>query len=170
MATNYPDITTGLGKLTPAMWRRGMNALEFIESSELLETMDQMRKRRGGNSKPYILAKITGSSLISGESWRWKYAWSEYTLSGDTFAAKSGGLSGTYARSATTYALNTAEAFNSASFASPGVDLTGADYPPGFEPQPITDAIVLMFLIRDSTNKLRYLFNMTNAHDGTCSA
>jgi hypothetical protein len=116
------------------------------------------------------LAKITGSTLIDGESNRYKYNWTEVVLDATYgFANRSNARTGSDA-------LNVCEMSNTASTVGSGVDVAGADYPAGFSMMPIgkagddtlIDVVVVMFAMRDDTGALRSVFSMVNSHDGTC--
>ena len=175
MASKYPHISAGLGKLTPKLWARLMDMLKWYESH-----LTQLNQTQPGVKKPYLLAKITANDKI-GSDWRWKYAWTEVVLDasdGTSFTDKTSGLPGTVG---TDYALNLCEASNDGTDVGPGVETNGADYPAGFDPMAIgqltseaaesggIDVVVPMFLMRDDAGNLRYFFALANAHDGTCA-
>jgi len=121
-----------------------------------------------GLNRPYFLAKITGSTSIGTN--RYKYDWTEVVLD-DTygFADRSNARTGSDA-------LNVCEMSNTASTVGAGVDVGAADYPTGFSMMPIgkagddtlIDVVVVMFAMRDDAGALRSVFSLANAHDGTC--
>lgn len=127
---------------------------------------------RVGVSSDRFLARIDGSELISGASYRWRYAWTEVSLPAygaatpDTFVAVSGGRSGTVS---TNYALNAIESANTASFGGPGYKVLGDGL---FKPIAIgkdvanTSYDVVVEMARDASG--RYVFSVTNTVDGTC--
>ena len=143
--------------------------LRAFESGEVLTTHTKSNER--GLNRPYFLAKITGSSLISGESNRYEYAWTEVLLNNEEgFTTRTGGRSGTKA-------LNLCEMSNTSTHVGAGVDLEGGAYPAGFSMMPIgkcgddtlVNLVVVMFGIRDSDGTLRDVFCLGNEHDGVCT-
>tara|TARA_R110000824_G_scaffold214766_1_gene400988 strand:+ start:1656 stop:2150 length:495 start_codon:yes stop_codon:yes gene_type:complete len=163
---SYPEISKGLGKLTPEMWARLMDMLRTFESGD----PQSANRERDKRYKEYFLAKITASAAIGGTSNRYTYSWTEVMLQTDTtFATWAGGSTGTTA-------LNLCEMSNTADNVAPAVDLNGAAYPSGFTMRAIgscfdsvqVDTVVVMFNIRDSGGGLRQVFALGNSHDGTC--
>jgi hypothetical protein len=118
-----------------------------------------------------FFARITGSALISGASYRWAYSWEEVMLpeygSGDTFALVPGGRSGT---TTTRYAINAMEADNTSSFAGASYQIDAGET---FLPRPIgltrgsvqRNPVVEM---RRLTNG-RHVFDPPNTIDGECA-
>ena len=175
---NYPSISKGLGKLTPQLFDRLMAMLKAFESgkigngNESNSGVSVTPASAEGLKRPYFLAKITGSALISGENNRYEYTFTEVVLdSTDGFAARSNARTGTKA-------LNLCEMSNTANTVGAGIDVGGATYPAGFSMMPIgkagddtlIDVVVVMFAVRDATGALRSVFNLANAHDGSiCS-
>tara|TARA_R110000824_G_scaffold401762_1_gene615160 strand:+ start:10921 stop:11448 length:528 start_codon:yes stop_codon:yes gene_type:complete len=170
----YPNISTGLGKLTPQLWDRLMRMLRSYESTYPRD--ERQVKTAGRATAVSFLAKITGNAEITAN--RYKYAWTEVIVDGTdgtTFIAKTGGKSGT---TSTDYALNGCEAANTSTDVGSGVELNGDDYPTGFSMMAIgqlfsdaadkIDLVVVMFQFADDDGSVRYLFNMVNSHDGTC--
>ncbi len=160
----YPKISTGLGKLTPQLWDRLMAMLSSFEAGTQASTISS----GGGLNRPYFLAKITGSTSIGTN--RYKYDFTEVVLDESYgFGDRSGGRTGTDA-------LNLCEMSNTASTVGPGVDVAASDYPAGFSMMPIgkagdgteIDLLVVMFAVKDTDGGLRSVFSMTNTHDGTC--
>ena len=162
--SNYPNISTGLGKLTPEMWTRLMRMLQDYETKKIVSQSNQP-----GTKKPYFLAKITGSSAIDETTNRYNYEWTEVVLDNSTgFDVRTDGLSGTTA-------LNICEMSNTEDDVGPGVAVDASDYPSGFDMMPIGKAgddgiievVVMMYLVKDEDGGLRAVFSMANAHDGT---
>lgn len=171
----YPNISTGLGKLTPQLWERLMRMLRSYESTYPRDER-QVRPAGGGGSISF-LAKITGNLEITAN--RYKYAWTEVYVDatdGTTFITKTGGKSGT---TSTDFALNGCEAANTADDVGSGVVVDATNYPANFEPMAIgqlasdpadkIDLVVVMFQIKDDEGGTTYIFNMVNSHDGSCA-
>ena len=164
----YPNISKGLGKLTPSIWARIMKMLRSYESSYPRDER-QVRKGTGASTDTVpILAIIQGNTFSSSN--KYKYTWAEVQLANgtDTYTLVSGGLSGTEA-------LNTCEATNSGNHVGAGVHVGSAYYPSGFDMMPIGEAgdgtaisvVVVMHAVLDAGGNTRYVFSMSNAHDGT---
>jgi hypothetical protein len=179
---NYPRITTGLGKLTPKLFERLMVLLKAFESGKIGNSNESNSgvvatpTSSEGLKRPYFLAKITGSTLITDEFNRYEYDWTEVVLDDAySFAARSNARTGTVADE--TAALNLCEMSNTVNTVGAGIDVGAANYPTGFAMMPIgkagdgtlIDVVVVMFNIRDVTGALRSAFSLANAHDGTCS-
>lgn len=163
---NYPKINTGLGKLTPQLWARLMVMLRTFEGSGSGENLTDIKPK--GLNRPYFLAKITDSTLIAAN--RYRYNWAEVVIDSDNgFTVRTNGRSGTDA-------LNLCEMSNTASHVGSGVDVAAADYPSGMSMMPIgkcgdddlVEVLVVMFGVRDEDGVLRSVFSMVNSHDGTC--
>jgi len=169
--SKYPRVSKGLGKLTPELWARLMKALKFIETRRLdLEGLIGSPSSLGVR-RPYFLAKITGNTRI-GTEFRYKYSFEAMGLEGDDETDGPANLTGT--TGGDDYALNLCEINNTATDVAPGVDVSGSSYPAGYEMQPIKfNPIVVMFAVREWTGtnegRIRYVFSMANAHDGTCT-
>ena len=83
---NYPEITKGLGELTPAMWARLMSMLRYFEnldqdlSSELSNEVLHDRISELEHYKPYFFAKLLRAHVLD-ESLNnpnvYEYAWVE---------------------------------------------------------------------------------------------
>lgn len=172
----WPVFDHGAGKLTANVLNRLFSFVHEVES--ILPTLIVMARdysRADLPLTPFVWAKIDGASSITGQDNRWRYSWTEVELDDatgitdgkfDNWTAKSSGLSGT---TSTNYALNTTEDVNDDTNISPGIDITGGDYPSGFSVQAVlTSTIVRMYLVKEATGPLRYVFSIENAHDGTC--
>ena len=173
----YPNITRGLGKLTPDLWRRLMRMLRWFESRAA-------RMDRGAKGRAWILAKITNAQVIGAHTTRWEYAWEEVQLDAtdDGFDVVTNGLTSTGDADEWDFAaINLAEAANTANEVAPGVRLSGDDYPAGMDAMPIgelfddgggvdrIEVVVMLWAGRDDEGYTRWFFNLSNAHDGTCS-
>jgi len=166
----YPSISKGLGKLTPELWTRLMGMLRAYESGSIQSNSEQgIGGMFAGLHRPYFLAKITASSAIATN--RYKYTYAEVVLdSSYSFTTRTGGRSGTDA-------LNLCEMSNTSTHVGAGVDLEGGAYPTGFSMMPIgkcgdgdtVDLVVVMFGVRDANGVLRSVFSLANDHDGTCT-
>lgn len=175
----YPDISRGLGRLTPTMWTRLMRMLKFFETNE--STLSIMLGSSAGSKgvrKPYFLAKITEHVLITANKYR--YSWSEVVIGNAEDTNKEGGLSGNRDSFADGAALNLCEINNTSSTVAPGVRVSGGSYPGSYSMRPIgedsaggtAEPVVVMFQMRESdpasAGTMRYYFCLANAHDGTC--
>lgn len=170
----YPNISTGLGKLTPQLFERIMRMLRSYESTYPRD--ERQTNKTSKKTAISFLAKITDNAEITAN--RYKYAWTEVIVDGTdgtTFIAKVDGKSGT---TSTDFALNGCEAANDEDDVGSGVELDGEDYPTGFsmmaigqlfsDPADKIEVVVVMFQFADDDGSVRYLFNMVNSHDGTC--
>ena len=89
MSEEYPNITKGVGKLTPELWRRAMKALQWLESNQhrvKLKGQDRRPshpKRRPGGE--FIIAQIgyhevddmTHAGCPAPQENQWRYSWRE---------------------------------------------------------------------------------------------
>tara|TARA_R110000744_G_scaffold66072_8_gene135093 strand:- start:1691 stop:2203 length:513 start_codon:yes stop_codon:yes gene_type:complete len=165
----YPTISTGLGNLTPQLWRRIMIMLDEYEKKNRNESGAAFKKN---STADMFLAQVTDSSAIGGTVNRWHYTWAELQVSDNkSVAVKSGGRSGTEA-------LNLCEVPNTVANVAPAIDLAGATFPTGFDLRAIGDCIdsvylevaVVMHRIVDVGGVPRYVFSLANSIDGaTCS-
>jgi len=177
--TQWPSITTGLGKLTPALWGRLLKMLKWYESQQL----DYRRAITPFGGIAYFLASITDHKEMIVNQNVYRYSWTEVKLLEDDegeppyYDPKTDGRTGDK-DDAATGALNLCELENDDENVSPGVDLDGADYPAGFNMMAIgefidgatdVDPVVIMFEIIDDTGETRWVFSLANAHDGTCA-
>ena len=84
---NYPEITKGMGELTPAMWSRLMGALRYHEetvasrSAELQPESLNSRITDLEMYKPYFFAKLLRARVLDPETLQspntYAYAWTE---------------------------------------------------------------------------------------------
>ncbi len=110
-------------------------------------------------------AKITGSSAVGDNQWR--YTWVRVVK------AAAGHDPGAWLElSETGYAYNRVESMNSAlGVQGNGVDIDGASYPAGFSPQPCPEGcIVRLQEVKNGSGDSEYWFSYENADDGTCEA
>lgn len=156
-----------------AAWDRVIRGIKRIE--RLIPSGRGVGMRRqlvgGGNPDPGLWARITGATLLTGETARWSYAWTEQSVQADgTFAAKSGGRTSV----ASGEALNTVEANNGAQgtgIKGNSVTQSGADYPAGFQLMRVRgDPVVWLrpMVASDDSETTWWLFAYENADDGTC--
>lgn len=122
------------------------------------ERIDRLRDR----AVPYLLAKITGSTAISGETNRWEYTWTRAEVVNNasrTFQQVSSEpwYSGT--------AFNTMEGGNTTTTVTPGV--TVSNIPTGWSVKPVSGYVIL-FPHRCTDGTERWLFCVPNAIDGSC--
>lgn len=110
-----------------------------------------------------FFAKITSSASLATN--RWKYAWTEQQMNGDSWEDKSGGRSGT---TSSNYALNLVEANNDGSgVQGNGVNLSNLTGT--FAIKAIAgDPVVQMHQKTDVNGTVKYYFSQVNAVDGTC--
>ena len=155
--TNSVRRTTGAGDIIATHNQTGL-------------AMSSLPKRKTVAPFP---ATLQSSSTQSGFSYRWVYAWEEVVVTasdcvGDT-EVPSGGKSGTQT---TDCAINIQEFAHGASETVIwGVDIDGADYPAGFDPNPVQNgSVVWMTEYQDDEGNLLYLFQAMGSHDGTCDA
>ena len=180
---SYPEISKGLGKLTPELWSRLMLMLRDYER-EGTGTGTQRKPESEKQYREYFLAKLTGCALIAATNNRWEYSFEEVNVNGTTFTTVTGGQSGTVA--ASTAAYNACEAGNTSSEVGTGVYMDG-DYPSGFNMMPIgmtadnfdpsvttyasldVDVSVMMYNTRAASGALTRVFFAANSHDGACT-
>lgn len=143
--------------------------------------------RRGGQLNPASMtpvpALLTHHAPFASNGNRWKYTWSAAALATDdtVISATTGDvLFGTIANGK--YAINWAEAANLATRTTQpdGVNQGAADYPPGWDIQPIGGGArtgevacavivpVLLFPVWRPDGTVRMVFDRPNAHDGPC--
>tara|TARA_R100000655_G_scaffold71369_2_gene109748 strand:+ start:5055 stop:5744 length:690 start_codon:yes stop_codon:yes gene_type:complete len=177
----YPSISTGLGNLTPDLWRRMMTMLNSFEQKNRDETSNRNLNK---DTKPF-LARIDKAKCIGDN--RYKYAWTEVYLKDDnTVAVVTNGRTSTGDTDEYDYAaINLLEIANTASRGSVGVNLGSLDYPSGYNLQclgggyatgssevtPNVLPIVVMNRVggRSVETVARYVFGNTNENDGSCN-
>lgn len=172
---SYPEISKGLGKLTPDLWARLMAMLRDYESNASGVVRRGVAAPHVGS--PYFMAKLTACTAVSGAI-RWSYTFTEVYSNGSTFVAADNAQTGT--------AYNLCEMSNAGDYVGTGVDMGGADYPDGFNMMPIgmtantfdpatgtygtldVDVVVMMFNVRDADGAQARVFFAANSHDGEC--
>jgi len=89
---NYPTIAKGIGKLTPQMWDRLMDALRFYEqkSFQLEIKKPEARQYPLRPPSPIVLLSITDAVEVA-PGWRWTYGWSEMVLDAGVLELKQEG-------------------------------------------------------------------------------
>ena len=160
MPGNVPDISQGLGKFTPDLWRRLWRVIQRVEESGLVNDPDKYGPFRRWRERPFIAAQLNVTTdsdgvesvedpvAISGNAYRWKYSFREVTIIDDfTWEVLDSGLVGS--NTADTYALNLLEFGNAdqGGIIAPGIALgpntdpddptRGTNYPANFSPRPI---------------------------------
>ena len=176
----YPTIQSGLGNLSPDLWRRLMTMLQAFEQKDKDETSGTSKT---SEAKPF-LAKITKAKCIATN--RYEYAWIQVALqTDDTIATVTGGRTSTGDTDEWDYsAINLLEVANTATRGSVGVNLGADDFPSGYalqclgggnastgaEVTPVVLPIVVMHRISGTSVQAvaRYVFANTNETDGTC--
>ena len=113
-------------------------------------------------SVPFVVAKITGSTAITGTTNRWEYEWvMAEILNNATFTHQAVSGEAWYLGTA----LNVMEGINDATVVGPGVLV--ANIPSGFSVKPVTGYVTLFpYRLADGTE--RWVFCVPNAIDGTC--
>lgn len=160
----YPTINNGIGNLTPDLWRRLMTMLQKFEQKD----RDERRSKSDSKDTKPMLAKITGSS---GSANKYTYSWTEVRLT-----EVSGQFEDFPNARTGTGAVNTCELSNTATHVGSGVDVASDSYPEGYSMMPIgkcgddtlIDLVVILHAVFDSGANKRYVFSMTNSHDGSC--
>jgi hypothetical protein len=169
MSGQYPRITTGLGKLTPELWDRLMDALRFVETNgyKLAQKKPETRYPISVGS-PVVLLAITDALEVAA-GWRWTYGWTEQVLDAGAFLPKEQGrtdLVDGYGR-----AVNPEEQLNVEGSQS-GYGVPASTGLATATPQPLpTGSIVPAVLIRDVTDEVLrpVLMPATNALVIACS-
>ena len=178
---SYPEISKGLGKLTPDLWGRIIRMLRSFESNEGVSRDSRPSERIYSD---YFMAKLTGCSAVSGTI-RWQYSFTEVYSEGSQYAIPTNAQTGTVA--AGTAAYNLCEMGNSGNLVGTGVDMGGTDYPSGFSMMPIgmtadsfdpatsayasldVNVVVMMFNVNTATGTTARVFFAGNSHDGVCT-
>ncbi len=169
MSGQYPRITTGLGKLTPELWDRLMDALRFVETNgyKLAQKKPETRYPISVGS-PVVLLAITDALEVAA-GWRWTYGWTEQVLDAGAFLPKEQGrtdLVDGYGR-----AVNPEEQLNVEGSQS-GYGVPASTGLATATPQPLpSGSIVPAVLIRDVTDEVLrpVLMPATNALVVACN-
>jgi hypothetical protein len=112
---------------------------------------------------PYVLAKLTGSTAISGATNRWEYTWTIAEQVNDSAKTMQQRASEVW-YTGTCY--NACEGINDGTNVGPGVLV--ANIPAGFSVKPVI-GYVLLFPHRLTDGTERWIFCVPNAIDGTCT-
>jgi len=153
---------SGFGRVTAAMFTDAVAAgARDREIGPLLREVAADHSRTPP-VRDWIIAEITGHTLIAGESNRWEYTWQEKTIDG-TLAVVDGYLDDTKLYTA----LNLCEMVNDGvGVEGPGWDLANA--PATFNIQPIQKAVVMMWPYTLDDANQRMVFAVSNVLDGAC--
>jgi len=155
-------FATGFGRMTAGMVTDAVAAgSRERESGTLLSEVGAAYDRQP-MIRPWLIAQITGHTLISGQSNRWEYTWREKVLTG-SLAVADGYIDDTDLFPA----LNLCECVNDGSgVEGPGWDLATA--PGTFNIQPIQECLVMMwpYVLEDGTQRM--VFSQSNVLDGAC--
>jgi len=184
--TQWPSITTGLGKLTPDLWHRLIKMLKWYESQQPDYRRAASVFSGSAGARPF-LAKIRKAKCIAVN--RYEYSWIQVYLKDDNTIANvpSGKSSTVDGDDFALAAINLIEIQNTTTRASAGVYM-GPDYPLEYNLQlvgggsgdvdeeitPDIDCIVLLHTIsgtnieKGAGTTSRYVFSNVNEHDGTC--
>lgn len=147
--SEYPEIARGLGKLTPDLWRRLMNALAWVEQvgPELQTRRPDRKGGRAASVRQVLLYRVLDVSTILLDR-RWSYGWEQMMLDGVQFVPvpdAPGHLDDGFGR-----ALNTEEA-NNGTFAH-GYGIQTSTAQGTVEPLPLAvGSVVPGVLMRDGT-------------------
>lgn len=172
MSFDQPRIWQGSGRLSPVAFNRQQAASSFVgpRTSAIQRTVSHPAMQTPGRAYPYFLARITGSTAISGKVNRWTYEFEELrynpsTQEWDTVepvgaATSPVGVSGT--------AISAIEGGNDGAVVMPGVQV--ANIPAGFEVKPLeTGCVVLVLTCRTTEGSSVYVISpLPNAIDGNC--
>lgn len=134
---SYPQITRGLGKLTPSLWRRCMDALSWYENqAPRVQFIDGRRQpRRGGGGRGAFPARITSSSVVV-DGLLWRYRWREVEVlvneAGEVdYPDKEGGLDSDLGGGEFRFAYNLQEARHRTGLVDPTLGPFGYGWTPG---------------------------------------
>lgn len=172
MSFDQPRIWKGSGRLSPVAFNRQQSASKFVgqRTSAIERTVSHPAVQTQGRAYPYFLARITGSSAISGKVNRWSYTFEEIrynpsTKEWDTVAPTPPatapvGVSGT--------AVSAIEGGNDSAVVMPGVAVS--NIPAGFSVKPLdTGCVVLVLTCRTTEGSSVYVISpLPNAIDGSC--
>lgn len=159
-----PTLSRGMGaihaKLLQQAVRHGVEVGEHLD--QIREGSDLITRHVG--RRAFTLAKITGHALLTGQTNRWEYDWTEVEITSNGIQDLSGG----FTSAGQGKAFNLCELQNNGTAAEgPGWDLATA--PAGFSIKPITQAVVMLWAQTDTTNAQRWFFLLGNVLDGTCT-
>lgn len=172
MSFDQPRIWQGSGRLSAVAFNRQQAASKYVgqRTSAIERTVSHPAVQTPGRAYPYFLARITGSTAISGKVNRWTYDFEELrynpsTKEWDTVepvapATSPVGVSGT--------AISAIEGGNDGAVVMPGVQVS--NIPAGFSVKPLeTGCVVLILTLRATDGTSVYVISpLPNAIDGSC--
>jgi hypothetical protein len=150
---NYPTIAKGMGKLTPQMWDRLMDALRFYEqkSFQLEIKKPEARQYPLRPPSPIVILSITDAVEVAA-GWRWTYGWSEMVLDAGVLELKQEGR--THNADGYGRAINPEEQANVQGSVS-GYGIPASNGLATATPQPLASgSIVPAVLLRDRTDEV----------------
>ena len=178
-----PTITKGIGALTPEVWNRLVDTIQWVEANKgLINNSLAATARIKTNTKTpdqgYILARITSVVILQGTglgAYQWKYGFETIGVAGGA-----GGATPTtsnvspYTSDADTWAINISELGNTSilrgGYAHVDDHISGSD---GYRiTQVLVGTVVQMFSTRHSvtSTRLQWFFNAQNPVTGVCPA
>lgn len=156
---------TGFGRLTAPMLTQATAAGDFVAKQGDPIAKAAAEWSAAPAAKPWLFAKITSSTAISGTTNRWEYSWEEVS-----FSSTLGLVTRAYTSTNAGKAYNLCEFVNNGTgYEGPGWDL--ATSPTGFSIQPIRECVVQLWPVElDGTGSARWVFFAANVLDGVCPA
>jgi len=160
-----PSISRGLGALTPSAWKDIVGAIDAIN-----EFKPQYVSQAEAGDRKMFYARITGATQPDATIRRWAYTWTQVRRDSEaySFTTVSGGL--TSATNGGKPAVNTLETGNTTTLAyGIVVDASGNLTTVGWVFGRVPDnAVVEMFVVRDSSGKTSFQFTAPNNITGAC--
>jgi len=181
-----PVISKGIGALTPAVWKRIIEAVQYIETTQGKNTSNDARVTNRDIEPNFFIAIISESAALQtsgGFITRYKYGWARRQLGATntvapTSAGNFGALGGSNAAGEpVTFAININELGNTAALqCGYEINTTTNDIKDavGFQVKPIANGqAVLMQTIRTTGTsadggRLQYIFSCVNPVVGVC--
>lgn len=156
---------TGFGRLTAPMLTQATAAGDLVAKHGDPIAKAAAEWSAAPAAKPWLFAKITSSTAISGTTNRWEYSWEEVS-----FSSTLGLVTRAYTSTNAGKAYNLCEFVNNGTgYEGPGWDL--ATSPTGFSIQPIRECVVQLWPVElDGTGSARWVFFAANVLDGVCPA
>lgn len=171
MTGHYPRISRGLGKLTPELWGRIMDAVQFVEQQGP-RLQRQRRDNRGGQqarpSQQVRLYRVTDAVSIG--LYRWEYGWDRAIISGTSFVPQPD--SPTHETDGFGRALNAEEANNDSQESGYGVPVSSplaSLIPQPLAPGSVVPGILLLDETADPQVRRPVLMPATNPLAVACS-
>lgn len=165
---NNPRLRRGFGRISAGVFQQTLEgaALAAANSEQLRELSDALT--RWTPQTKWILAKVTASTAITGQSNRWEYDWEQVELTADGVQTKTGGFTSTDLGKA----LNLCELTNDGGTAgdkNEGPGWNVYDAPAGFDLRAISGGpVVMLWATYDTSSTFRWFFQLANVLDGTC--